>query len=342
MNRKVIKLYTDKKYLTQEEYEPILYPFWGLSKATQNDSFGGQYENYIKNGKNYFSLTNINDCDFVLWPEKYNPLKLSDMQPLLSLAKKYNKPILIFYNDDSAEKINIPNSYVFRTSLYRKDRSHNEFALPFWSEDFMNKYSDGQLPIRYKPGIPAVSYCGYTKIWKDWIKDLIGKDYGTWRQLRYEAVRILKKNKKIKTNFLIRADFWGGAYDKGKQSVADLEADIKKVRLEYVDNMISGDYSLVVRGRGNFSIRFYEALSLGRIPLFINTDCILPYENFIDWRKIGPWVDISELNNLDGKLLGFNNNISEEGFMELQKKIRKIWEEWLSPDGFFKNFYRHF
>lgn len=57
MTEKIIKLYTDKKYLTQEEYEPILFPFWGLSEAMKNDPFGGQYESYVKNGRNYFSLS---------------------------------------------------------------------------------------------------------------------------------------------------------------------------------------------------------------------------------------------------------------------------------------------
>jgi hypothetical protein len=40
--------------------------------------------------------------------------------------------------------------------------------------------------------------------------------------------------------------------------------------------------------------------------------------------------------------MDFHNSLSEDDFTELQYKCRKVWEEWLSPEGFFANFYRHF
>lgn len=48
-----------------------------------------------------------------------------------------------------------------------------------------------------------------------------------------------------------------------------------------ITDIQNADFILSVKGDGSFFCRFYEALSLGRIPFFIDTDCILPFENMI-------------------------------------------------------------
>jgi len=70
---------------------------------------------------------------------------------------------------------------------------------------------------------------------------------------------------------------------------------MKQMRLEFLQNMIGSDYVFCCRGAGNFSYRLYEALCCGRIPVFIDTDCVLPYDFMIDWKKYFVWVDQSEL-----------------------------------------------
>ena len=60
----------------------------------------------------------------------------------------------------------------------------------------------------------------------------------------------------------------------------------KQLRFEFIRNILSSDYTLCFRGSGNYSLRFYETLCLGRIPLFINTDCKLPFEDEINWRDM--------------------------------------------------------
>lgn len=342
METNKLKIYSDKKYLTQqEEYEPILFPFWGPSPTTKNNPFCNHFDEYIKNGKNYFEMSSIEDCDFVVVPEKYNKNILSKIQPLIDTAEKFNKPILIFFLEDSSEKIDIKNSYVFRTSFYKKTKNDNEFAMPSWVEDYTDKYFNGQLPILNKTDIPTVSYCGYTKTWKDNIKAMLGKDYGIWRSLRYQVVKILKKDKRIKTNFIIRTDFWGGAYGNNLIKKNALELQLK-IRQEYVGNLSESIYALTTRGNGNFSTRFYEVLSLGKIPIFINTDCVLPYEKNIDWKKISVWVEDYELGKTADKIIEFNKNNNGENIKNIQREIYSIYKQWISPDGFFKNLYLHF
>ncbi len=342
-NFKKIKLYSDKKFLTQAEYEPILFPFWGICPNINHSLLDANFEKYIQNGHKYFELTSIENCDFILWPEKYQKNNTNKNQALIQLSQQYNKPNIIFFTDDSAEKIDINNSYIFRTSLYGKTQSKNEFAMPAWSEDITEKYLHNQLPIKAKRDQPTVSYCGYTKTWKDKIKSSLGINYGSWRKIRYIAVHNLNQNKNIDTNFIIRQDFWGGVYKiKTGQNQEYFQKLRKKIKQEYIKNLIAGDYALVARGQGNYSIRFYEALSLGKIPLFIDTDCVLPYNKDIHWKKLGIWVQENELTEIDKKLINFHNHINQYDFLKLQKNIRQIWQDWISPDGFFKNFYRNF
>ncbi len=40
--------------------------------------------------------------------------------------------------------------------------------MPAWSEDLVEKYLDGQLPLRDKQGNPVVGFCGYGRIRWDW------------------------------------------------------------------------------------------------------------------------------------------------------------------------------
>ena len=81
----------------------------------------------------------------------------------------------------------------------------------------------------------------------------------------------MKKQDAIQTNFKLRITFLtiGGN---------------KIARRAFIDNIIIGDYTFCYRGTSKLFFRFYETLCLGRIPLFIDTDCKLPFDDTIDWK----------------------------------------------------------
>ena len=66
--------------------------------------------------------------------------------------------------------------------------------------------------------------------------------------------------------------------------------------MEFYENMVSSDYIVCVRGGGNFSVRLYETLAMGRIPIFINTDCLLPLNKSIDWKKHVVWIEREDID----------------------------------------------
>jgi hypothetical protein len=114
--------------------------------------------------------------------------------------------------------------------------------------------------------------------------------------------------------------------------------DFRKV---YAQNMAGSDYILCCRGYGNYSWRFYETLSCGKIPVFIDSDCILPYDFELDWKKYCVWIKEDEIPVIADKIMEFHEKFSEKEFIDLQIECRKTWEERLSPEGFFRNLYRH-
>jgi Exostosin family. len=86
-------------------------------------------------------------------------------------------------------------------------------------------------------------------------------------------------------------------------------------------------------------LRLYETLCLGRIPLFINTDCVLPFENNIDWKELCLWVDENDLDRIGEIVLDFHSSISKEEFKDKQLYAREVWEKYLSKEGFTNGLY---
>jgi hypothetical protein len=106
--------------------------------------------------------------------------------------------------------------------------------------------------------------------------------------------------------------------------------------------MLESDYVLCARGNGNFSYRLYETLCMGRIPVFIDTDCVLPLDFDIDWRDYCVWVDEAEIEQIGDQVLEFHESLDESEFEERQRACRRLWETHISPQGFFANFHLHF
>jgi hypothetical protein len=122
---------------------------------------------------------------------------------------------------------------------------------------------------------------------------------------------------------------------------ADGQAVQRSSQLEFLENMLNSDYVLCSRGFGNFSYRFYESLASGRIPVLIDTDCVLPFDSIIDWDSYCIRVPEGDVDQIASRIAEFHAGISPADFGDRQLSCRKLWEEWLSPEGFFANFHRH-
>ncbi len=109
----------------------------------------------------------------------------------------------------------------------------------------------------------------------------------------------------------------------------------RAMREAYVESVFSSSYSLCVRGAGNWSYRFFEALSAGRIPVLIDTDCALPLEETVPWDQHICRIPFKSLNDAPRILAEFHESLQPEGLAEMQIANRKLWRDQLAPEKFF-------
>ena len=151
--------------------------------------------------------------------------------------------------------------------------------------------------------------------------------------LRKRVLDIIEKSDRIYSVFIRRNKYQGG--------VSKRDYSFSGIRKEFYQNIDSTGYTLCIRGTGNFSARFYETLALGRIPIFINTDCMLPFNDVIDWKKHVLWIEQREISDIETKILDFHNGLTQDSFASLQIRNRKLWEDYFSFSGFINNLTSH-
>jgi hypothetical protein len=73
---------------------------------------------------------------------------------------------------------------------------------------------------------------------------------------------------------------------------------------KFINITLHSKFSLAPRGYGRSSFRFFECFQLGTIPIYVWNDINwLPFKDVIDYDKLCIHVHISEINNLEQKLL---------------------------------------
>jgi hypothetical protein len=350
----MLKIFSQAKYIPPHtKCEPILYPFFGKPAEDPAGPKSGLFDRYIENADRIFTITSLADADIAIIPTNWEPIlaqqQVEYSQRFLELVSQANIPSVSFFGGDcSHQELPIKSSITFRHSLYHSTQSADEFAFPAWSEDFVAKYLDRQLPIRHKSPRAVVGFCGYAaqKNPKTLLKDINYRLHKLTQKfvdspavppanighvLRTRLLDLLVESKAIATNFKLR------------QKAIFFNETIsyrQRMRREFVQNMVDSDYVLCCRGSGNYSFRFYEALSCGRIPIFVDTDCVLPYDFEIDWQKYCIWITEAEIPDIAEKIAEFHDRISDSEFVELQYECRRIWEKRIEPSGFFANLHR--
>jgi hypothetical protein len=351
-----LKLFSDQFFLPERiAHEPILYPFWGEPPNHPDffppgASWWGAFDRYIESGRSLFEMTSLEDADLVVLPgnlEKvFDPEYLALATELIEKAKQFGKPTAgFFWGDCSHVQLPVTCNFVFRNAPYRSMRTDCDFTYPTWNIDLVKQYFNGNLPVRQKSEKPIVGFCGfvgkngpktYAKRLIYNYKKLIGKGFPpppyVGNLLRHRAISLLENSRFVETNFVFRGSMGFSTQLNNTQEY---------YRETYIQNMQESDYILCCRGYGNYSFRFCEALSCGKIPVFVDTDCVLPFDFEIDWKKSCVWVTERELPMIAEKLAEFHSRLSAQEFVDLQHKCRRIWQEMLSPEGFFANLHKH-
>jgi hypothetical protein len=244
-----------------------------------------------------FTETSITECNFIISCKlPWSILNSQTIQKIILSYKNINKIVFIFLISDNPNTFHIPhNIRLFRTSLFKSKRKKNEYCLPYIWEGYNIPFKP--LKKDYKP---IVGFCGFVNHYRD------------------KTMQKISQQKNIICNFIPRNQFWGG---KPHDSV---------LKEQFQNNIFSSHFTICNRGNGNFSMRFYQTLSAGRIPILIDTDILLPFEDEIDWHNI--IIMKKNENDLIKTLFHWWNHRNIE---EIQQKCRKIYETYFETKAFF-------
>ena len=143
--------------------------------------------------------------------------------------------------------------------------------------------------------------------------------------LRFNVLMSFERNNWFSTNYLIRQKYRGGIQTSENR---------RNTTLEYYNNQVQSNLVTCVRGVGNFSLRFYETLAMGRIPIFVDTDSPLPELGGKDWNDYIIWV---EQNKIDQAPQIAKAWLEGKNIIELEKKNRQLWIEHFRLDNFWIN-----
>jgi hypothetical protein len=291
----------------------------------------------------------INKADFILLPYSINAyLKTGNLQALKfynQQCEKFNIQGFGYISGDWGIKFpEFENLNYFRMGGFRSQLSLHNQGFPFSLSDHHKRiYGTNEIQVRKKQVLPVVGFCGHATLskskrvkeslkflWENIKRGLRNPMRKDWEPVfpsayhRALLMRLLEKSSRVKTNFVYRQHYRAGAIE---------QAERERTSLEYYDNIRNSDYVVCVRGGGNFSVRLYETLMMGRIPVFVNTDCLLPFPDQIDWKNYVVWVEWRDRLRIDEIIINFHTKRSENDFAELQVRNRKFWQEELSVQG---------
>jgi hypothetical protein len=335
----MIKIYTDASFLTPK-YRKMIFPLL-LDLC---------YINNLNLLKKYQIVAVIEDADIVIVPVQiayfFENNKIQWLYDFIDEANQLKKKVWVYTAGDFGITLNAA-VYTFRLGGFDSKLDDKTFILPALIIDPHMELKTEFQPLT-KELYPTIGFVGnadgsLTK----WCKELliycchnlkrinkqVFDDYQSFYPSsikRYQFLSALGKSCQIKTNFIFRKQYRAGAKN---------EEGKKKTTLEFFENIAANPYVFCLRGAGNFSIRFYETLAMGRIPFVIDTDIRLPLPNSIPWEK--HCVMASENNFMDA-LIHFHGNISEKDFEQMQINNRNLWLNYLNREAYFNRIHAVF
>jgi hypothetical protein len=278
-------------------------PFEDPEKFQEEKFENDRFKKNIEFGAYFLEFTEINECDYVIIPYKWDNYS-SNSKNIIEEAKKFNKKVIALHNDDRYPQIPLKeeDGYLFTTTLELSNRKINEFSFPAFTGDYFEEVNKYNLNRR-------LGFCG-----------------AITHMLRGLVIQSLYNSTKIETNFIIRSGFWA----------PELSKDI--ARSQFIENLVDNTFILCVRGEGNFSYRLYETLMMGRIPIIIDSNQVLPFEYIIDYSTFS--IRLPYNSSIEDNLNNIIKSLSDNDIILMQDNARLIWNEYLSPLGWIKNFNR--
>lgn len=327
---------------SQLQHSPLMYPFWGNSLTASQPFWRELFERRGFDTR-YYSITDDPAVADVVFMPYSHSLVLAVAPNLLEVclaeARQQGKNLLIDGLGDVEHSIDIPEAIVLRYGGYRFMKRENVIQIPPYADDLLELYRDGVLDVRSRGERAVIGFAGWAALTpfqeiKTFLKEipirlraLFDSRYYACRKgvfFRREAIRILRASSKVVSNFIIRPTF--------SANVQTMSGAPDQLRREFVENLLSSDYGLCIRGDANASMRLFETLALGRIPIILDTECIFPFLDEIEYKNFSLVIDFREIHKLPELIAAFHENLSPERFKEMQHNAREAYITYFRVD----------
>lgn len=331
----MIKFYTDINYLTQEFRKQIFPVLLDICYLQTSEALAI-----------YEQVEDVVEANVVIVPVAinyyYQNKRLDELHNFINEALRHGKKVWAYTSGDYGITFR-KDVILFRFSGFESKLGENEHILPSFVSDPYRKYLPHEWFSLQKNELPTVGFVGHAngkliKLVKEFfiylrhtISRVFDKSLGDYQNFyptgykRYYALKLLETIPTIQTHFIYRNQYRAGVQTSEEK---------KQTTVAFYENIDSNLYTLCMRGAGNFSVRFYETLMQGRIPIVIESDARFPLSNQICWSDHAVFTT---LNKLPEDLMRFHSQ-SEFQLMEIQEKNRKLMLHLLNRITFFSKF----
>lgn len=257
------------------------------------------------------------------------------------IARKAGKNLAFFSNSDLLIDPQVEDYYLFTPGSYRSD--WRQIELPaLLSIDPLKAFYQGKVDPITKITQPTVGFCGQAS--KNILKTV--KDYFFLQRLRlkraqkkipyqkipmflpalerHKLLTALQNSSQINTDFILRSKYGGGAKTPDEKSILERE---------FYQNIRNNLFTICLRGLGNYSVRFYQTLAMGRIPVLIDTDSAVPFINQMEGSDFFIRIPYEQQAEIPKILVEFVAEKTPEQLHDYQMRCRQIWENHYQKDA---------
>lgn len=207
----------------------------------------------------------------------------------------------VFFSDHDSPARYHSGSFWFRASMEGARRDPSSFPLPYQTEDVTEYLHFDPERLRY-----VTSFVGYLGI----------------RRQRAPLINAILEDSRLAMGLDLSDAFHGH----------QPEPVLQARRRRYLEISSQSLTILCPAGDGTNSIRFFETLALGRLPVLVSA-APLPFEDRIDYGRFVLRIPPSDTARAGALLHDWLAGVPDRELLERCREARHVWETWFSREA---------
>ena len=299
----------------------------------------------------YVVVDSFEQADVAALPvhwDVYGTTHRHEARASIEQARSHGLKTVIWVNGDHEADIGAPDTLQFQLAAARQ-RPGRMAAMACYPV-FIDDPGDGPVD-RAVGSRPRVGFCGQgdertlaaaastARKLNDRLQHRLGRrehlpePLASHVRLRRRVLAELSRSPLVDDDFIVHDRYRAGLVD--QQARRDPNEPTNQA---FRANITATDYTVCVRGGGNFSTRLYETMALGRIPILIDTGGLLPWDRQLPWEDLTVRVPAAQIGDLAAIVADRHRTLGPDGVRDLQQRCRETWVRWLTLEGFFSRF----